>query len=402
MDNSRMKPAIVIGTHTMGLGVIRALGSMGVPVIALYYRNDDMGYVSKYVQESIHIPHPETEEARFLECLIDLAATAPPGSPLFPVSDESLKIVSRNKSLLENYYTVACADWEIIQKLIEKNLTYELAQSIGVPIPRTSTPVSMDEVTAFAQDLDYPCLVKPVESHRYFSLFRRKIVKVENFTELSAAYQEAERAGLKVMLQELIPGEDSLGVNYNSYFWDGKPIVEFTAKKIRSAPPELGSPCAAVSRQVPEVFEFGRRFLGAAKFYGYSCTEFKRDPRDGIYKLMEVNGRHNLSTLLAVNCGINFPWLHYRHLVEGCIPEETGFCEGRYWVDVERDLPYILKRMLRQKESLLQILEPYIHSHISAVYDLRDIKPFIKRYIDFGRKAIGCFRKQNQVKKRLS
>ena len=386
MNNRHMKSAIVIGTHTMGLGVIRALGSMGVPIIAMYYREDDMGFVSKYVQESIHIPHPESETARFIECLVDLASRVP-GSPLFPVSDESLKIVSTNKPVLENYYTVACADWEIIQKLLEKNFTYDLARSIGVPIPRTSTPASMDEVIAFGKDLDYPCLVKPVESHRYYSLFRRKIVKANNFTQLLAAYQEAERAGLKVMLQELIPGEDRLGVNYNSYFWNGQPIVEFTAKKIRSAPPELGSPSAVVSQQVPEVLEFGRRFLRAAKFYGYSCTEFKRDPRDGIYKLMEVNGRHNLSTLLAVNCGINFPWLHYRHLVEGCIPEETQFREGLYWVDVERDLPYILKRMFRQKEGPLQILEPYIHPHVSAVYDVQDIKPFFKRYIDFGKQA---------------
>jgi predicted ATP-grasp superfamily ATP-dependent carboligase len=241
-----------------------------------------------------------------------------------------------------------------------------------------------------------------VESHRYYSLFRRKIVKAENFRQLATAYQEAEQAGLKVMLQELIPGEDSLGVNYNSYFWNGQPLVEFTAKKIRSAPPELGSPCAAVSREIPEVHEFGRIFLRAARFYGYSCTEFKRDPRDGVYKLMEVNGRHNLSTLLAVNCGINFPWLHYRHLVEGCVPEANGFREGLYWVDMERDLPYLPKRMFRQKESPLKILEPYIHRHISAVYDVRDIKPFIKRYVDFGKQAISQLRKSNQIKNRRS
>jgi predicted ATP-grasp superfamily ATP-dependent carboligase len=371
----------------MGLGVIRALGRMGVPVIALYYRGDDMGFVSKYVQESIHVPHPESDEGCFIDCLISLAAHAP-GSPLIPVSDESLKIVSRNKSVLQTYYKVACAEWEIVQKLLEKNFTYDLAKSIGVPIPRTSTPASMDEVIAFGKDLEFPCLVKPVESHRYYNLFRRKIVKAENFAQLAAAYQEAEDAGLKVMLQELIPGEDGLGVNYNSYFWNGKPAVEFTAQKIRSAPPELGSPCAAVSREIPAVLELGRKFLKAVNFYGYSCTEFKRDPRDGIYKLMEVNGRHNLSTLLAVNCGINFPWLHYRHLVDGIIPEEIHFRENLYWIDVERDLAYIPRRIFRQKESPAQILEPYIHRHVSAVYDMRDIKPFVKRYVDFGKQAL--------------
>lgn len=382
-----MIPAIVIGTHTMGLGVIRGLGMMGIPVIAVYYRTDDMGFVSKYVRERVHIPHPEANQSGFIEQLVELAMRFR-GSPLIPVSDEALKIVSLNKQLLQNYYKVACAEWEIIQKLLEKNNTHAIAIENGIPVPMTSMPSGMDELIGFVKELEYPCLVKPVESHRYFQLFGRKIVKAYNFEQVAAAYIEAEKAGLKVMLQELIPGEDSLGVNYNSYFWDGAPAVEFTAKKIRNAPPELGSPCAAISREIPEVLDFGRRFLKAANYYGYSCTEFKRDPRDGVYKLMEVNGRHNLSTLLAVNCGINFPWLHYRHLVEGILPEQTRFREELYWVDVERDLPYLPKRIFRQKESLSQILAPYIHPHVSAVYDAHDIKPFIKRYVDFSKKAV--------------
>lgn len=382
-----MLPAVVIGTHTMGLGVIRALGRMGVPVIALYYRRDDMGFVSRYVQESIHVPHPEAEEVRFIECLMDLASRVP-GSPLIPVSDESLKIVSRNKPLLQDHFKVACAEWEITRKLLEKNLTYKLAQSAGVPIPRTGTPASMAEAISLGDDLGFPCLIKPVESHSYYELFRRKMVRVENAAQLVAAYREAELAGFLVMLQELIPGEDSFGANYNSYFCNGQPAVEFTAKKVRNAPPGLGSPCAAVSQEICAVLDPGRRILKAVNFSGYSCIEFKRDPRDGIYKLMEVNGRHNLSTLLAVSCGINFPWLHYRHLVAGIVPESGRFREGLYWVDVERDLPYIARRIFRQKENLLQILEPYLHPHVFAVYDSKDLKPFLKRYVDFSTQPV--------------
>jgi predicted ATP-grasp superfamily ATP-dependent carboligase len=128
--------------------------------------------------------------------------------------------------------------------------------------------------------------------------------------------------------------------------------------------------------------------LQAMGYYGYSCTEFKCDPRDGIYKLMEVNGRHNLSTLLAVHCGINFPWLHYCHLVNGIVPEQTRFREDFFWIDVERDLPFIPQRIFSQKESWSQILAPYVNPHISAIYDSHDPKPFFKRYADFSRNAV--------------
>jgi predicted ATP-grasp superfamily ATP-dependent carboligase len=369
----------------MGLGVIRALGVMGVPVIAIYYNRDDMGYVSRYVSERFHFPHPELEVHHFIDELIKLASRFP-DTPLFPVSDESLKVVSKHKAQLQRYFKVACAEWEIVQQLIEKNYTYTLAAEEGIPIPKTTTPKSEEDIAIFGKNLEYPCLVKPVESHRYYALFRRKIVKVYNIDQMLAAYRQAAAAGLDVILQELIPGHDSLGVNYNSYFWDGEPLLEFTAQKVRSAPPELGSPCVARSQLVPEVLESGRKLLKAMGYYGYSCSEFKLDPRDGVYKLMEVNGRHNLSTLLAVRCGLNFPWLHYRHLVEGVIPQQTAYREGLYWIDMERDLTYVPNLLFHEKESMSRIIRPYVSPHTSAVFDIRDPKPFFKRYGDFVRR----------------
>jgi len=38
-----MKPAIVLSGHTMALGVVRSLGTMGVPVIMVHYDKKDMG-----------------------------------------------------------------------------------------------------------------------------------------------------------------------------------------------------------------------------------------------------------------------------------------------------------------------------------------------------------------------
>lgn len=391
-----MKPAIVLGTHTMGLAVIRSLGMMGIPVVAVYYdRRKDMGYVSKYVKYTVYAPHPEREEEEFLELLLGCSSRFG-GGLLIPVSDEALVAVSRHKDLLASHYTVACTEWEITRRLIDKKYSYTLAESAGVAVPKTIILQSMVDVEYYGKIIEYPCLVKPCQSHIFFSRFGKKMIPVDNFKQMVSVYQQAVDAGMDVMLQEIIPGEDDHVVNYNSYFWDGKPLVEFTAQQIRKAPPEFGSPCIAVSKKIPEVMEPGRRILEAMGFYGYSCTEFKKDSRDGVYKFMEVNGRHNLSTLLAVNCGINFPWLHYSHLMYGMAPMQTKFLEDIYWVDMERDLPCIPRRIFRQKESLAQIFEPYIHQHISAVYDSHDLRPFIKRYVDFGNNVVSRLLKHEQ------
>ncbi|MCZ7545987.1 MAG: hypothetical protein M5R40_21795 [Anaerolineae bacterium] len=68
-----MKPAIVLSAHTMGLGVARALGMMGVPVVSVHYDERDMAHVSKYVCEAVPGPHPEHDEDQFVDLLVRCA-----------------------------------------------------------------------------------------------------------------------------------------------------------------------------------------------------------------------------------------------------------------------------------------------------------------------------------------
>ncbi len=374
----QMRPALVLSTHTMGLGVIRALGMMGVPVIAYYYSNKDMGYVSKYITKRIRVPHPEHGEEVFVATLVAQASQFE-GGLLIPASDETLTTVSRNKTVLKNYYTVACTDWEVTKRFITKQHTYALADAHGIPAPRTVVPRSREEAAAYAEQATFPCLVKPSESHLYYEVFNTKMVRVKSVDELLAAYQEAADRDFEVMIQELIPGDDACGVNYNAYFWDGQPLVEFTAQQLRNAPPEFGSPRVVVSKHIPEVLEPGRKILRAMGFSGYACTEFKRDPRDGVYKLMEVNGRHNRSLMLSVRCGLNFPWLQYRHLMQGIPPVASDYPEGVYWIALLEDLFHSFKYRKLERYPLSDYVRPYLQSHVFSVFDLHDPRPSLRR-----------------------
>jgi len=374
----KMKPAVVLSGHTMALGVVRSLGIKGVPVIMVHYDEKDMGHVSKYITHSFISPHPERQEEQFVDFLVESAERFK-GGVLFPVSDETVVAVSRHKDRLKKHYIIACPEWDIVSQYIDKKYTYTLADASSVPAPKTIVPQSLDDVINYSQQVDFPCLVKPSQSHLFYAHFKRKMFPVDNADQMISIYQQADAAGLEVMLQEIIPGDDVDVVNYNAYFWDGQPLVEFTSEHIRNAPPWWGSPRVALSKSIPEVIEPGRKILQAMKFYGYACTEFKKDARDGLYKLMEVNGRHNLSTLLSVHCGINFPWLQYRHLVENEIPAASDFKTDIYWVDITRDVGYSLLYLRQERYSLAQYLRPYFKPHVFAIFDLSDIRPFIKR-----------------------
>ena len=376
-----MTPVIVLSTHNTGLGIIRALGEIDIPVIALYYDKADMGYVSKYVIKRYHIPHPENQINEFIDFLINLSNEFNK-SLLLPADDASLVSVSKKKKLLEKYYNVACTDWEITEKFINKFFTYKIAEEAGIPTPRSLLPQSKEDVINFGKKIDYPCMVKPIHSHLFFDHFRVKMFKVYDYEQLIDIYGKIESTDLKVMMQEYIPGDDTNGVNYNSYFWDQRSIVEFTAEKVRLSPPESGVPCVVVSKEIPEIMEMGRSILSSMKFYGYSCIEFKKDIRDGVYKLMEVNGRHNRSTLLAVKCGINFAEIQYNHLVKNISInniKNQSYEKNIYWIDLLKDIVVSVYYLKQKGYTLGKLLKPYFSKNIFATLNIKDLKPFIKR-----------------------
>ncbi|HWH96181.1 MAG TPA: hypothetical protein VNT03_20125 [Baekduia sp.] len=369
-------PAIVISKGAQGLAVTRGLGEKGVRVVVLHWTDRDVARLSRYAGEAIRVPHPEHDGGAFVEALMSLGERFA-GAVVVPTADEAVRDVARSKAQLERHFIVACPDADVVERFIDKRHTYELAAAHGIPIPRTLVPAGLDDLTAFHEQVSYPCLVKPRESHRYVWHFQTKLAVVGSLAEMRSAYEEAVQAGVEVVIQELIPGRDSHGVNYNAYRWDGEVLAECTARKVRLAPPRFGVPRVVLSAHVPAVVAPGRAILDALGLQGFACTEFKYDARDRTFKLLEVNGRHNLSTLLSIRCGLNFPWISYRHLTAGERPAPVHVRTGLYWIDETEDIPYSASRAGRDGGSAREILRPWVRDHVFAVYDPVDRAPLV-------------------------
>ncbi len=372
-------PAVVLSAHTMGLGIIRSLGVMNIPVYSVYYEKKDMGFVSKYVKEKFYSAHPENEEPKFIEELISLSKRIGK-SVLFPADDATLTAVSKNKKLLENYFIVGCADYDVINKIVDKQYSYSIAERIDVPHPKTLIGDSINEMEI--SKIQFPVIVKPAKSHLYFQAFDRKMTIVNNSFELFEEVYKAHNLNLEVVIQELIPGEDTQGYNYNCIIENGKISSDFTAQKIRYSPNGFGVPCSVKScERIDELKIYSQKLLSELKFNGYACLEYKYDKRDCKYKFMEVNGRFNRSILLSTKCGINFPWLMYHNLTDRNIEQIDDYEKNIYWIDSTRDLLMVIKKTIH-KENFSKLVEPYIHKNIFAVEDIEDIKPAIKRTYD--------------------
>jgi predicted ATP-grasp superfamily ATP-dependent carboligase len=374
---SSQPPAIVVSKAAQGLAVTRALGEQGIRVVVLHWTDHDVARLSRHADEVVKVPQPERDGDAFVEALLGLAPRLH-GAVVIPTSDEAVRDLARSKPELSRHFIVACPDADVSERFIDKRHTYELAAERGIAIPRTLVPTSIADLDRFHERVMYPCLVKPRESHRWVWRFDGKMAVVHDLAAMRAVYSDAVDAGVDVLIQELIPGGDACGVNYNAYRAGGEVVAECTARKVRQAPPGFGLPRVVRSVEVPEVVEPGRAILEALGFEGFACTEFKYDARDRTFKLLEVNGRHNLSTLLSVRSGLNFPWISYRHLTTGELPPAPRQRTGLYWIDETMDIPQSFTKAGRDGRPLREILRPWFRDHVFAVYDGDDRAPLLE------------------------
>jgi predicted ATP-grasp superfamily ATP-dependent carboligase len=371
-------PALVLCGSKAGLAVTRGLGRMGIPVVAVCFGRGQIAAASRHATAREWSPDPNEDEAAFLEFLVDLAGKWA-GAAVFPTDDASLMAVSKHKERLSGRYRVVAEDWAVVRRLLEKVHTYAIAERHGVPCPRVRMIGDVDEALELAREVGFPCIVKPSLGHAFFKRHRAKMVFARSPDELRGLIDRFGPEASELMLSEFIPGDDTCGTNYNSFYVDGQPRQEFTAEKIRLKPARIGFPTAVVSRWRPEVAEHGRRMIRAVGYRGFSCTEFKRDERDGVHKLMEVNARHNYSGALALACGINFPYLSYLDALGETVP--TGGRtqeEGVRWIDEERDIGGAVAAARAGAGAAWAYLEPYARRRVFAVFSAADPLPSLR------------------------
>jgi predicted ATP-grasp superfamily ATP-dependent carboligase len=285
-----------------GLAAIRSLGRAGIEVVAVDYRQSPLGFRSRYARP-LRVPDPAEDEGGFVEAV----AGAGPGV-VFPTHDPPLNALARNAKQLEGFL-FPFPDWSVLESIQDKRHQLETARAAGVDIPETLYPSSASE----AAGLPLPVLVKPRHPDGFKREFGKQAFRAETKAELERAYADAEPFG--PMVQELIPGGDDELYSLGSYLRaDGEALGLFSGRKLKQVPPLIGTCRVGEAVWVQDVVDAGLRLLRGLRFHGISQVEFKRDPRDGRYKLMEVNPRLWQWHGLAAACGVDLPLIAYRDL----------------------------------------------------------------------------------------
>jgi predicted ATP-grasp superfamily ATP-dependent carboligase len=258
---------------------------------------------------------------------------------LFPTNDAFIELLTPVAEELEEFARLSTDLARFGRDFLSKRRFYRLCRAQGVDLPKTSFLASADDLPAAEVETLYPAILKPVFVHRFRGLLgARKVVEVSNAAELRAAYSELSGTDPNFIVQEVIPGgDDRLWCAICYLGEEGRSDCVFVARKLRQFPPGFGSASLAESRWNSEVAHLSLRFLRGVGFRGFCATEYKEDPRDGRFKMIEVNARVPLWVSLAAAAGVDVPYVGFADLV-GATCECEEQVDGVRWVFAAKDL----------------------------------------------------------------
>ena len=320
--------------------MVRSLGRAGVPVCVAKSDERALALTSRYVQRRLRWGSG-TDGAR-RDALIELCRRERlDGWTLIPTDDEDAALIAPRARRTRQVLVLTTPPWEILQRAYDKRLAYELAADAGVPVPKTC----LLGADPSGLDVSFPVIVKPAFRARHSRLPRDK------------AWQADDRAGLlelhrrlgslvdpqTLMVQELIPGEEQL--SYAALCSEGRVLACLTARRTRQFPIDFGRASTHVESILDSsVCSDAERLLSRLRMTGIVEVEFKRDPRTGENKLLDVNPRVWGWQSMCARAGVDFPLLLWR-MANGQDVPVTSSRPGVHWVRMLTDVPAVIAEL---------------------------------------------------------
>jgi predicted ATP-grasp superfamily ATP-dependent carboligase len=369
--------AFVLGRYlTTGLGVIRCLGRQGVPVVWLDSNPNQIGFLSKYCI-GIVCPNPKNNEGKYVDFLMFVGENLNNKGILFPTEDVELLAVLKNKSKLEKYYQIPMADLEISEKLLNKYIFYKTLEKQGTPLPKTYFPRDVSELHSISKKITYPCIVKPSFSDRFMLDFKTKVFRAESSRQLVYLYNKAISKNHDVFVQEIVPGNARNMYGLNAYYdRNSTPNGVFMYRRIREWPHDFGNGCAIENIVVPELKEIIDPFIKKINYHGIIDAEFKKDPRDNKFKLIEINARCWMQIGLPSRCGVNIPYIAYMDAINDDVIKVISNNKHTKWFFISEDIQSSLKSMLKGDFSFREWIGSFRGEKEYAIFATDDPLPF--------------------------
>jgi D-aspartate ligase len=387
--------AIVVGlSGATGLAVIRALAPCGVSCHAVHFDGSTASMATKLARRHV-CPDWRIDPDGFIDFLIALStrigggeatggALAPPVASLFVCHDAALHAVwAADERLRAAGLRPTFTARRPLADLLDKRTQMAAAEAAGVATPWTRWGTAA-ELLAAAAECPYPAIVKPAFSHLGVRALGAKALRCADADELRTVLGGID--GIEVLLQEYVPGGDDELYTAGVFVCESGHLA-FTGRKLKQHPPGLGIARLAETVNEPDLIPGSVALLRELGYEGVSQVEYKRDHRDGSYRLMEANFRPWTWIGLATACGTNLPLAAHRWAlgedVSAAISasgaaeaaERRGAARPRRWVWLVPEIRYALRDL---RHGVAPPLDQWRGIRAEAFFSRRDPAPFLQ------------------------
>jgi predicted ATP-grasp superfamily ATP-dependent carboligase len=297
------------------------------------------------------------------------------GWALFPTDDEDVVLFARHHELLSQHYRLTTPAWDIVRWVCDKRLLYQLAQDLTLDQPWTFSPRNREELASL--ECPFPVILKPAMRLGFNRLSADKAWRFEDRASLLAGYDEActMMDPELLIIQEVVPGWGDAQFSFAALCRDGSPLASVVARRTRQFPMDFGRFSTYVETiEEPRVVEPALRLLAATRITGLVEVEFKRDPRNDQFLLLDVNPRVWGWHTLSKRAGVDFPYLLWRFVTGQSVPEVHGR-SGQRWMRMATDVPMAIQEILNGRLSLRAYLQSLRGPKESAVFAWDDPLP---------------------------
>ncbi|AKS42752.1 carboxylate--amine ligase [Wenzhouxiangella marina] len=386
--------AVVLGSSPTALYAVRELSASGYRV-ALLDQSKGCAWYSRLINAGRY--------QGSLGAVVDKLSEIQPagrqeGVVLVPTNDFFIEqLINSCDHLVSRFRFFDCYR-SVAGKLLDKALFYECCREHGVATPTVWRVRRAADVEAITDQLIFPCILKPELIHKArHRLAGKKLLVLRSRSDLSAAVNVLAGDTGNWLVQELIPGPESdIRLVALAFGSEGQLLSRFSGRKLRQYPAGFGSASLVSSERCLESEEIAVDFLRALAYKGVCGAEFKRDPRDGRLKLIEINPRPTLWFQIAKDSG--------RSILASAVDELMGrpSCEGAIqqsdvlWRYLFKDLA--AARFYKSPPREFPLPAPDLESARDVrgrswpVFSWSDPMPAVMEPFGFVRKAMGRWR----------
>jgi predicted ATP-grasp superfamily ATP-dependent carboligase len=244
-------------------------------------------------------------------------------------------------------------DYKVFESISDKYGLTRQAVALGIPVPETIFVPDGQVSSVLDQIRSFPVVVKPgcsLVKHED-GWQKTSVHYADNTDDLADLYRRHQYLQGPSLIQRRVIGQ---GQGLFVLMKEGIPIEMFAHRRLREKPPSGG--VSVLRESIPldkALIDPALRLLEQAHWHGVAMVEFKEDQASRMPLLMEVNGRFWGSLQLAIDAGIDFPWL----LLQMAKGQHVHVSEKTYRCGVKSrwllgDLDHLFMRLFKSAATL--------------------------------------------------